>query len=517
MRKIIANATLGIVAGLSIMFGMSHFAYGASLDLQSVVNGDLNGGFSMQSLGGGFSGTYNQMFWYTDSSISSSSISRQLGGVLDLYTSGYGSRTGIYLSNMNGSILNGVVFSCIDSYDPNTFANLGTSSIVLSGTQYLRLAGNSYTVGSFDPQLGDISSSTNKKQAFGLSYMSDCSVPNSDIPSLRTRIISMLPENGTTTPSGVPVDFELTYFINESDLDSWVGVVVDFENIDQNVLLSELSPNTYHFIDNHFATSSGLFTYATSTVLADGNYRVSGYLTRSYLGLNDIWSGINTSAIDELHNQFIVGTSTTLGNLSQSLFTDVNSLISSTTISTTTAAMRAGCVPWSGSFDVDLCVTYLLVPSSEQLNSAMISLRDGVLTKAPVGYVTRFIDIISASSTVAMPTISYTFATSSALASIGTMTFDPFGALSSTTNILHSAVSDQGGGAVWDVIGLVIKIAIYLALVLMIVHDITGILYHGDSGSVDLSEDISNEEKRSFRRDRRAMARRINNFRRRNQ
>lgn len=294
---------------------------------------------------------------------------------------------------------------------------------------------------------------------------------------LMTRIISLSPENGTTTAS-TSVTFNLDYYINESDLNGWLGVVVNLENIDQNVVFSELSRNAYHFIDNHFATTSGEFTFSTTTVLDEGNYRVSAYLTRSYLGLNDFWSGINTISIDEQHNQFIVVASTTLGNLSQSLFGEVNSLLNSTTTSTSTEALRASCVPWSGGFAVDYCLTYLFVPSSEQINSAMISLKDGILIRVPVGYVTRFISIISDSATTSLPTVSYTFATSSVLSMIGTISFDPFGALNESGNILHSAISDQGGGTVWDILGLIVKIAVYLGLVLMIIHDVTGIIYH---------------------------------------
>lgn len=292
--------------------------------------------------------------------------------------------------------------------------------------------------------------------------------------NVTTRIVSIDPEDGETivsTGTTTPVDFALHAYINEGDLSTFAGIKITFENIDQNVLLSELSQYTYHFVDRVQATTSGDFYYATTTELAAGNYRVTGTLERTTaFGVINPFSGF-LGTIDEESHQFIVGTSTWIGNIQQNMFGDVAGFYGGLG-ATTSSAMAATCNPLSGSFGMRECVGFLLIPDSNQLQSTFNSFRSGVLTRAPWGYLTRFVTILSDEASTTLPAIS--------------MEFDPAGPLAGVTwNVMPgeiiaaggdfmNEVEDRHGNNLRDILEPIIKLIVGLALVFQIVHDLTG-------------------------------------------
>ncbi len=289
-----------------------------------------------------------------------------------------------------------------------------------------------------------------------------------------TRIVSIDPEDGETiasTGTTTPVDFALHAYINEDDLSTFAGIKITFENIDQNVLLSELSQYTYHFVDRVQATTSGDFYYATTTELAAGNYRVTGTLERTTaFGVINPFAGF-LGTIDEESHQFIVGTSTWIGNIQQNMFGDVAGFYGGLG-ATTSSAMAATCNPLSGSFGMRECMGFLLIPDSNQLQSTFNSFRSGVLTRAPWGYLTRFVTILSNEASTTLPAIA--------------MEFDPDGPLAGVTwNVMPgeiiaaggdfmNEVEDRHGNNLRDILEPIIKLIVGLALVFQIVHDLTG-------------------------------------------
>lgn len=236
-----------------------------------------------------------------------------------------------------------------------------------------------------------------------------------NINDTSTRIISMTPEEGTTTPSNVPINFSLNGYISPDDVGTFSRVRIVFHNIDQNVLLlPDLSNNDVYF-QNDLTNTSGYFSIASSTTLADGNYRIHAELQRAGVSgiLNFFSDGIY------LDHQFIVGSSTFIGNISQNSFTQLQTIFGSTT-ATTTSALAFTCSPVSNNvstaflnttFNPIQCITFLLIPDSNYLNESIKSFKNQVSGHFPLGYLTDFINIMQSTTTIPLIAINATLPT----------------------------------------------------------------------------------------------------------
>jgi len=206
--------------------------------------------------------------------------------------------------------------------------------------------------------------------------------PDSDYS---THIISLKPENGSTT--GNVVNFGLEYWISIEDMDLYNEVTVVLRNIDQNVLLlGAFSPSDILLYEG-VITTAGLHTYATSTFLGDGNYRLEAWLTASDFWS---WSELNISQ----STQFTVNQGTFIGNISQNSYASYGALLASTT-ATSTLALSKSCKPFSGEFDTVNCLAFLFIPDAYLAQQSIENFRSEVLTRFPLGYVTDFISILS--------------------------------------------------------------------------------------------------------------------------
>jgi len=218
-----------------------------------------------------------------------------------------------------------------------------------------------------------------------------------------TRIIDFDPQNGTTTSN--PVTFSLHAYVNEEDIGDFIGVNFTLHNIDQNVLLGSIfSPYDIVFLDGFQATTSGDFYFSTTTVVAEGNYRVEASIRRSFLSgiFNSPFSSIN----DDQSHQFIVGSPTFIGNISQQSFSSINQLFASTS-ATSTSALAGSCNVLSG-FSVTNCLAFLFIPDAGLVYDSLTDFRDKVSTHFPLGYLTDFIGIISTTTTSSLTVINAT-------------------------------------------------------------------------------------------------------------
>jgi len=246
-----------------------------------------------------------------------------------------------------------------------------------------------------------------KRFCFTTSYYSDVPEFYFDSFGVETSlgssyIVSLSPENADVLPSGVGVDYELQYYIDEADFGFWGGynVNVILHNIDQNVLLlSALSPSDIVLLDEDVSVG-GYYTFnADDIVIPDGNYRIQAKLRN---GLFDL------RTIDELSHQFIVGSSTFVGSISQNTYSVINGIYASST-ATSTESLAEACGLFSSSSSVVNCLGFLFIPDGNLINQSLTDFRDLASTHFPLGYITDFISILSnSSSSVALPTISAT-------------------------------------------------------------------------------------------------------------
>ncbi len=302
-----------------------------------------------------------------------------------------------------------------------------------------------------------------------------------------THIVSFTPPDGfvaTTTEATTTVDFNIHIYISPNDIGNFLTVKIQYKNIDQNTILNApctsidiagtCSPYTFDIFKDT-ATSSGDFYYASTTVLKRGNYRVEASLSTAtqLFGLNLGFFTFLGAQNETQDHQFIVGSSTFIGNISQNLYKDLNSFFN-TLPATTTEAMAASCNPIGGSFDVRSCFAFLLIPDAGQLSDAMTNLRKGVFQKMPFGYVTRVVDLLATTSTSSLPILSYTFQSDSPLAG-DAITFDVSGYMTQAAVISSQMTSNTDHKTVWQIFETPVKLFIYLVLIFAMMRDVTGL------------------------------------------
>jgi len=136
------------------------------------------------------------------------------------------------------------------------------------------------------------------------------------------------------------------------------------------------------------------------------------------------------------------------------------------------------CNPISG-FNALGCLTALFLPNQQQLDETVTTMRDYILTKAPIGYVTRLVDIMGSEATTSIPLIEVHLGSSSFLGET-TYSVDIQDILEETGEILDG--TNTNGGLVeasetltfWEFVSPKIELLMYLALFLMILKDILG-------------------------------------------
>lgn len=300
-----------------------------------------------------------------------------------------------------------------------------------------------------------------------------------------THICDFIPHDGTTTPSGVSVDFGLRAYINPADLGSILGVRIFLHNIDQNVLLLDaFSPNDLILFDDN-ATSSGEFLFGTSTILADGNYRIKACLERTYFdgAIRNPFANLIEGAQDCQSHQFIVGSSTFIGNLSQNIFAENNEFFAGLS-ATSSAAMAHTCSPFGGDFDIRTCLLYLFIPDGNALNEVMENARIGIFSRMPWGYFTRVITILQNPTIGELPTFTVNIPTGagSDTAELHSFEFDMADTVAGAGTLLDSIRDPIHNVSVRDVFYPFVQLTVALGVLLTILSDVAGSHRHASDG-----------------------------------
>lgn len=312
---------------------------------------------------------------------------------------------------------------------------------------------------------------------------STCTVPAPTPSSCSgySHICGFTPENGTTV-SGPDVTFTLDYFVTQADIDQNLNdVVVTLHNIDQNVLLlGFLSPGDKELY-RATATTSGEVNFSTTTPLADGNYRLQAKMERKFFF---DWITVPFDSINQtISKQFVVGTPTFIGNLSQNGFNILNGTLASST-ATSSVALVANCNPL-GTFDMVNCLAGLFVPDANQIQVTIQGAQQGILTRMPWGYITRFVGIIGGNGTT---TLSTTYSVEVAMNNASDTTqisFNPGEMFTGGASLVDSIHSPYDSSVTFrSVFEPIIKLSIALLVLFQIVHDITGSHSHHSEAEI---------------------------------
>ena len=188
-----------------------------------------------------------------------------------------------------------------------------------------------------------------------------------------------------------------------------------------------------------------------------------------FLGLSPVYSTIVSTT-----THFIIGTSSPMDLTRAAITAEGIQQASSTgnaignALASTTIAMKEVCNPFHG-FDVVSCITLTIWPPDSVITGNVATL----MAIPPWGYAFRLYDLLTATtSTSTLPQISYSFASSSPLASWGNIHFDPLGTIQQSGVVINSFQSDQGGGNFFDIFDPYIQTIVYLALALEILREL---------------------------------------------
>jgi len=268
-------------------------------------------------------------------------------------------------------------------------------------------AGHEYTIclnnSSFPSGYPIVASDFSETSFYGYLTTDGTPPPVSDTS---TRIIDFTPSEGDLL-TGPNIGFTLDGYVNPADIVDDDTITIQFRvfNIDQNVLLaSALSPGSFQ-VFQHTATTSGFFSLAATSSLADGNYRVEACLRDSRLFFGIIPNPFAGGEECQSH-QFIVGQATFIGNISQQSYAQIQAIFASST-ATSTAALARSC-NLLGDFDMSSCIAYLFIPDAGLVRDSLINLRDNALRNFPVGYITDFAFILATTSTSSLTVVDVT-------------------------------------------------------------------------------------------------------------
>ncbi len=280
-----------------------------------------------------------------------------------------------------------------------------------------------------------------------------------------TRIISFTPENGTTTSN--PVSFTMNAYIAPEDVGDFLGVEIRLHNIDQNVILASFfSPSDIVLLDENYHTD-GYKSFATTSILGEGNYRIEVRLRKNFLGFS------TEPAIYDSH-QFIVGTSTFIGSMTQTIFNEVNGHFASTT-ATSSEALSRTCNPISGYFDTRDCMAFLFIPDSASISNTVQQFKSAVLAHAPWGYFMRFYAIVSSEEQASLPSFTASIRTgASTTTDTTTLTFDVGDMLAGGATLLESIKDPYYGKSPRDIFEPLVRLTIALLVIFFVILDLTG-------------------------------------------
>jgi hypothetical protein len=269
-------------------------------------------------------------------------------------------------------------------------------------------------------------------------------------------ILSMSPSATTTATSTdfefrvtgqlLPEDFEdgselrVTYYRQTNTqmagaIYSQVGVAPD-----SGVFVVPLiEPGYFDFSTTTSVLSVGDYWYTAELDLPSGFFETivdffdfTEDLQEKALRMNTMFTVVEQTGIDLLYSDpdYVI-TDGTFGNFLSNVDFDSCSII-------------------SGDFSVIDCLKLLIVPPTPTLVSQWDSLMNNVLRVFPLGYVTRFLEIVTLSDSVQPPALQYTYGTSAPDElqgrEVSFQVFDGFA-------LLPEIVADDGSGKnVWDIV-----------------------------------------------------------------
>lgn len=291
-----------------------------------------------------------------------------------------------------------------------------------------------------------------------------------------TRIIDITPANAATIATSTTATIGGEVYINPADYMSGMYYRIKFARYSSSQASVANIEGLYTTFD--FPLVSGLNSLSTTTpITAIGKYTMQSQIRKpsitttvlSWFGLTNLYDG---GKVMEQRSTFIASQLNGFDTFVASTTAAIDTYLASSTIS------MASCTSWT-SFAFSDCLALLFVPQAEPIGSAFEDFKNGFLSYAPIGYITRVAEILSNSATTTLPDVTYTFDDEFPVEALQgqNFTFSPWEHLFVSGSILNDQLVSRGDDPknVWEIFEQLITLIVYMTLAFMVLKDLTHI------------------------------------------
>lgn len=294
-------------------------------------------------------------------------------------------------------------------------------------------------------------------------------------PDYSTHIVSVSPLGNSTIATSTSASVGAHVYINGSDYADGDHVQIKFVR-QSSSQAAVASPNLLFTVFDFVATTSGDSYFSTTTPLLDvGRYSMTTtlYAPNGIIGSALNWFG-GFYGDSTLGDATLIATST---SFVVSQLSDYDVFVASTTQAITnylasSTVSLASCTSFSG-FNLGDCMNLIFVPQSAPITQLFTNFRDGFLTYAPWGYVTRLVTIFTGGAITSLPVISYQAGSSSPLVlhNAGILTIDFFSPVY-WSEVTAIRADDGSNKDVWDIIDPYFTMIVAFSVLFVILEDL---------------------------------------------
>lgn len=296
-----------------------------------------------------------------------------------------------------------------------------------------------------------------------------------------TRIAQVTPTNGATVATSTAHTIGAGGTLSGDDFNSGSQLRIHLENSQQSftqcadVICSQLQRGSISRDFTYSLVIPGSFTYSSTTAgLPVGKYWVTTTILKGSFCLFDIC--LSTSNVISTSTTFIVSTTTKADRLKDNVIDHLNSLSGP-------AGDLTAC--HISTLDLFACGTdlidYAFVPTSDALQYTVNRVKNNILAKPPFGYVTRFIDIMTSTTSVALPDTSFPIPFGGTGGNMEFATITDFQAddmINGASAVMDTIKDPRSGQTLRQIVEPIFKVIIWLIAWIVVIKDILGMQRH---------------------------------------
>ncbi len=295
-------------------------------------------------------------------------------------------------------------------------------------------------------------------------------------------IASTTPADLQNTATSTAYNFGVAGTIDASDIGSNMSVKIQYYNDTLAQVVVSPSVVSHYITFPLTATTTTDFSFSTTTNMASaplGRYYMKTTINKdefSFFGLFSFW---NEAIVTKVTTFYV---STTTAHIYVTGYDAIADTSNPANITAIEAGIQTCDFSWgdlASTTKISKFVTCLVVPNSSSLSITFNQFQQNVLTLAPWGYVTRFVNILASTTPVKPPPLTYKFGSSSpavlqAYTASDPITFQVFDYMGSSSPLLQIRADDGSNKNVWDIIDPFITFLVTIGVLLVVLGDIMG-------------------------------------------